>query len=302
MPMTVMQGALTGEKLLERQGDPYVPSLENRVAYQWEGEFGTDLVGVRTSAIRNRVVITWLANALKRTKQPRMMLDVGCAYGNHILMLNSFLEKDPGITFVGVDLSNHGLPYANQFAATVEGYSNCKFMQADLEKGLPFADNQFDAVNFSDVIEHLPSPRAALQELNRVMKPGGILVISTPLKTSLFKSLSSIFNKLSGGRLYKGYYKGKDTELDENGAPIMDVHDGHDHISEMTYDELRRLPGQAGFELVEIKLMPIMSGSRWFDKHPFSLPVILFLEAIHDVIKVPSWAHAACLCLRKPLK
>lgn len=45
---------------------------------------------------------------------------------------------------------------------------------------LPFADNTFDVVLSTEVIEHTPDPLASVLEMVRVLKPGGHLVLSTP--------------------------------------------------------------------------------------------------------------------------
>ena len=47
---------------------------------------------------------------------------------------------------------------------------------------IPYNDNSFDIVVSSEVIEHVPDPHKALQELFRVLKPKGVLIISTPNK------------------------------------------------------------------------------------------------------------------------
>jgi SAM-dependent methyltransferase len=44
---------------------------------------------------------------------------------------------------------------------------------------LPFASAQFDANNFSEVIEHLGNPRVALKEILRCLRPGGIFFLTT---------------------------------------------------------------------------------------------------------------------------
>jgi SAM-dependent methyltransferase len=46
---------------------------------------------------------------------------------------------------------------------------------------IPVEDGRFDAVVFSQVMEHLPEPSAVLAELRRVLKPGGLLFYSAPL-------------------------------------------------------------------------------------------------------------------------
>jgi len=51
----------------------------------------------------------------------------------------------------------------------------------DLNLGhLPYADNQFDLVTFTEVAEHLENYRAILREIYRVLKPGGVVSITTP--------------------------------------------------------------------------------------------------------------------------
>jgi SAM-dependent methyltransferase len=214
-------------------------------------------------------------------------------------MLNAMLDKPTDVEMVGVDLSIEGVRRANVFAAKIPGFSNCRFEVADLSTRLPFGDNAFDAVNLCDVIEHMVRPGEILKELCRIAKPGGTLVISTPLKNSLFKRMALFANRLVGGRLYKVYYKGKDTELDDEGNPVMDTLAGNDHISEMTLPVLKRHCETAGFSIEEVNLMSVMSGSRWFDRHLVLLAGILFIEAIHAVLKRPSWAHSVMLRLRK---
>lgn len=53
-------------------------------------------------------------------------------------------------------------------------------LQVDANGKLPFADESFDLIWCSEVIEHLEDPAFALGELRRVTKPGGTLVLTTP--------------------------------------------------------------------------------------------------------------------------
>jgi len=45
---------------------------------------------------------------------------------------------------------------------------------------IPFEENSFDIIVSSEVIEHIPNPLDAIDELYRVLKPGGTLILSTP--------------------------------------------------------------------------------------------------------------------------
>ena len=45
---------------------------------------------------------------------------------------------------------------------------------------MPFADGAFDFVVSSEVIEHIPTPLQAFDELYRVLRPGGVLALTTP--------------------------------------------------------------------------------------------------------------------------
>ena len=99
--------------------------------------------------------------------RPLTVLDVGCGTG-----LNAGILRDMGHTVVGVDLS----PVA------VEKFSALGFEGhvCDIAEGMPFDANKFDMVYASEVIEHVSDTELFLAELARVLKPGGLLMLSTP--------------------------------------------------------------------------------------------------------------------------
>jgi len=87
---------------------------------------------------------------------------------------------------------------------------------------LPFPDNSIDAVLFSDVIEHLiDSPRNILSEINRVLRPGGICVATTPNALRATVRLKVFLGFSNWPSITDFYYS--------------DVHGGHHH--EYTKDE-----------------------------------------------------------------
>jgi SAM-dependent methyltransferase len=53
-------------------------------------------------------------------------------------------------------------------------------IQCDLTKKLPFADNEFDTIILSDVLEHIPEPKFLLTEIKRILRQDGVVLMSIP--------------------------------------------------------------------------------------------------------------------------
>jgi SAM-dependent methyltransferase len=100
----------------------------------------------------------------------RRALDAGCGlgYGARILQAAGALSVD------GVDVSD-----ATVEAARMEAGEAVQLAVADVA-ALPFADDTFDLVVCFEVIEHIDERERALDELARVLAPGGVLAISSP--------------------------------------------------------------------------------------------------------------------------
>jgi ubiquinone/menaquinone biosynthesis C-methylase UbiE len=95
-------------------------------------------------------------------------LDAGCGDGRYLAALEA--ELPPRVA--GVDISERILETAQARVPRAE------LRQANLES-LPFADGEFDLVLSSQVIEHVVDAAAAMGELARVLRPDGVLVLST---------------------------------------------------------------------------------------------------------------------------
>ena len=93
----------------------------------------------------------------------------------------------PQVRWVGEDHPSRIYEQRDEFARTFNDY-NCEFVALDLvRQPLPFPDGHFLVVTFSEVLEHLPPERLnfVLSELARVIRPGGILIMSSPNQASL---------------------------------------------------------------------------------------------------------------------
>jgi ubiquinone/menaquinone biosynthesis C-methylase UbiE len=109
------------------------------------------------------------------------VLDLGCGEGRHVIAAHAL----DGVDAVGVDLSVADLDTAAQRLAEFAGQTAQQpaalfaLLAADGRR-LPFPDASFDAVICSEVLEHIPDYRAVLDEIARVLKPGGRLCVSVP--------------------------------------------------------------------------------------------------------------------------
>jgi SAM-dependent methyltransferase len=103
------------------------------------------------------------------------LLDCGCGPGTITAGLAEAVT--PG-SVVGVDLEPSQIAIAGKTARD-RGLNNTRFETASAYK-LPFPDRSFDAVFSHALFEHLGEPMAALEEIRRVLRPGGLVALSSP--------------------------------------------------------------------------------------------------------------------------
>lgn len=94
------------------------------------------------------------------------VLDVGCGTG---CLLNRLITKFPGIFAIGLDFSEEMLRQARQ---KYQEKVQLIFVSGNAE-ALPFAENQFHAVFNTISFLHYPHPEKVLEQVSRVLKPGG---------------------------------------------------------------------------------------------------------------------------------
>lgn len=109
----------------------------------------------------------WLRRLLSLRLPPSRVLEVGCAHGGYVALLNW-----AGFSAVGTELS----PWVAQFAKDTFGVQ----VLTGLVEDQPFEPGSMDVIVLNDVIEHLPDPLATLTQCASLLAPGGFFVIQTP--------------------------------------------------------------------------------------------------------------------------
>jgi SAM-dependent methyltransferase len=120
------------------------------------------------------------------------VLDVGCGSGEIARVI-----KEKGYLISGIDFS----PIAIEIAQK-QGIDS---QLVDLDTGIPLDDNTFDIVWAGDVIEHVFDPIFVLNEINRVLVPGGQLLCTVPYDLNIATRLRIFFGHSYQENVYHEY-------------------------------------------------------------------------------------------------
>ena len=155
------------------------------------------------------------------------VIDMGCGAGRH-----AFEMYRLGADVVAFDQDADELANVLElFGAMKEAGEVPEGAEADIKEGdalaLPFADGEFDRVVASEVLEHIPNDIAAINELVRVLRPGGTIALTVPrwLPEIVCWQLSEDYHNAPGGhiRIYS------DKELIGKAKNAGLVYDGKDY-------------------------------------------------------------------------
>ncbi|MEW6442566.1 MAG: class I SAM-dependent methyltransferase [bacterium] len=157
-------------------------------------------------------------------KPPGRVLEVGCSFGDYL----GYLRRN-GWDVEGIELDPDASRYAREADLAVH--------EGDAERILPtLPSGRFDVVALWHLIEHLYDPLAALQEIGRVLKPGGLLLMELPN-----------FASLLAGRLGQAWF------------PLEVPR----HLYHFTPVTISRLLSRAGFAGVSVRSLPAPEAIVW---------------------------------------
>jgi SAM-dependent methyltransferase len=140
----------------------------------------------------------------------------------------------------------------------------------DLQQPLPIPDNSVDFVVLQEVLEHLPNQLHPLQEIARVLKPGGELFLTTPTRSSLISKLCHLG------------FESENMKSPPNGqinGVWFDPVTGHryfGHLFLIGVQQLRALALIAGFKKMALHPSEISKSSAWL--FPFLYPFVFLVS------------------------
>lgn len=135
--------------------------------------------------------------------KPTYVLDAGCGTG---FCSRALKKKYKKANITGIDIAPGMIEQAKQSDGLFRkmGFNKIEYQCADINK-LPFANNYFDLVFSNLAVQWIMEPKLAFLELNRVLKPGGIIIFSSmgeETLTELKQSWANVDKKIHVNRFF----------------------------------------------------------------------------------------------------
>jgi SAM-dependent methyltransferase len=158
-----------------------------------------------------------------------LVLDLGCGAGRH-----AFEAVRRGARVVAMDTDRGelerviGMFVAMGDAGEIPAGAHGRTAVGDAT-AMPFEDGSFDKVIAAEVLEHIPADQKAMNEIARVLRPGGVAAITVPswLPERICWRLSDDYHNVPGGHVRIFTQRELDTKLTRSGLAVRAHHHAH---------------------------------------------------------------------------
>ena len=147
------------------------------------------------------------------------LLSVGCGAFHEIEIIKKYVPFANNISFHGCDITDEAVKYAFK-----RGFKKSRFKKCDVRYKLPYEDNTFKTILFTEVLEHVGIMENTFTELKRVLHKNGNLIITTPLLNHWKKRLKILFGRsVFSDYHYRFFFRCEiEDELKKNNLYIAD--------------------------------------------------------------------------------
>lgn len=160
----------------------------------------------------------------------------------------SVFESSAGSAILSRQLQDQGydVTISNYYP---ENFTSIKEIHQDLNKSVELPDNSFDVVICREVIEHVESVPHVLREFNRILKPGGKLILTFPNRLQIRSRFMHLFS---------GFYRGMKSPIN------LDVPFGEAHINLIGYPEMDYFLRKTGYEIEAVESSYFQTSDKLF--------------------------------------
>jgi SAM-dependent methyltransferase/glycosyltransferase involved in cell wall biosynthesis len=169
-------------------GDPV--AFHSALAADWDAKYQSGGFRRRAAFFRREI--------LPLIAKQGHWLDAGCGSGYFARLLAA-----QGLRVTGVDASAPMIASAAKLARGADMPGPLNFAVISDIVRLPFADNSFAGCLCLSVLEYLDRPDASLDELARVVEPGGVLILSVPSRYSAMRFAEHVLSRLQLSRVIR---------------------------------------------------------------------------------------------------
>lgn len=214
----------------------------SKTAEQWwdkDGEFKMlhKINPVRLEYLKNKIIQHYAIETKDSTPLNGLkILDIGCGGG-----LISMPLAQMGADVTAIDANESNIKAAGDYAK--DNQIDIQLQHITAEELLPKANQSFDVVVSLEVIEHVANPKDFIQNLTKLVKPGGMVVIST-----INRTLKSYVFAIVMAEYVLGWVPKKT----------------HHHSKFIKPSELNKMINNTGFSLKELKGMTLdLPSTKW---------------------------------------
>lgn len=134
---------------------------------------------------RKKITLELVFKSLKSNDEQKRVLDVGCGQG----YITAEIKKTfPNFAVSGMDISLSAIAYANS------KFPNIDFAVADIFAP-PYSKKYFDIIVINNIWEHVSDPLGMLNNISAILKPDGVVIMSTPSRYRIMNLIKALLGK-----------------------------------------------------------------------------------------------------------